>query len=305
MSCYLVASKQWSPVAACSPISSGKDIATYLFGDLEVTLINTDHRQVASVMGAANAGADEREAVRDAFGPLMVDTVVTLVDTGEQMVLIDCGSSSFLPLKLQEAGFNPDDVDLVVMTHLHADHAGGAMNALDGTPLFPNARYVLSREEHAFWMRDEIEDVSELAQPFISMYQAQARSFIEHAGQLLQLVEWDDEIFPGARMIPAVGHTGGHSAVEVISGGKTLLHVGDLIVHPALHLAHPDWHLLVSVWPEEDLASRRMLMDRAAAEHLLVQTVHFPFPGVGYVEKHGDAWRWIPLGDTGIPIVTA
>jgi glyoxylase-like metal-dependent hydrolase (beta-lactamase superfamily II) len=278
------------PISPLRMMTLSDAVFRYMVGNLEVLVFNTDHRQVSSVMGAVNASIEEREAVSMAFGPLVVDTAVTLVDSCAGVMLIDSGSSSFLTGKLERVGYAPEDVDVVVFTHLHADHAGGALSALGRSPLFPNARYIVSRAEHAFWMNDDIEGVSEYAQPFIPMFRAEAQMIFENAGSQMDFVEWTDEIFPGAQMIPAIGHTGGHSAVEVTSEGETLLHVGDLIVNPVLHLEHPEWHVLASAWPEEDLASRRTLMDRAADEHMIVQTVHFPFPGVGYVEHDGDAW---------------
>lgn len=110
----------------------------------------------------------------------------------------------------------------------------------------------------------------------------------------LEIVEPDTEVVPGVKLIPAIGHTPGHMAVEVTSEGETLLHIGDAAADPVLHLQHPDWFIAYVVWPAMEMLTRRQLFDRAADENLLVQTVHFTFPGVGRVTKQDGGWLWVP-----------
>ncbi len=78
------------------------------------------------------------------------------------------------------------------------------------------------------------------------------------------------------------------------AGGERLLHVADAATQAVLHLEHPDWFAGSDNWPVPSVLSRRQLLDRAAAEGLLVATYHFPFPGVGHVAKAGDGWSWAP-----------
>ena len=94
-------------------------------------------------------------------------------------------------------------------------------------------------------------------------------------------------------MLEAYGHTPGHLAVEIASSGEGFLHVVDAATDPVLSLRHPDWFGAPEKnWPARALATRRALLDRAATEGLMVQTYHFPFPGLGRVAQDGDGWRW-------------
>jgi glyoxylase-like metal-dependent hydrolase (beta-lactamase superfamily II) len=273
-----------------------KDVFRYTFGDAEVCLFDTDTWDLPVSFAASNATFEEQQAVTKEFGPLTMDVAATLVNTGNHLIVMDAGTDPGLAGRLEQEGYNAEDVDLITFSHLHYDHFLGVYGDFMRKDLvFPNARYVVSKAEHDYWMHDDGRPVSAYAEPNMPRARSEAQAFIASLGEQLELAEWEEEILPGVRMVPAIGHTGGHGAVEVTSGEETLLHVGDLILNPVLNLQHPEWYIAPAVWQEEDVASRRMLMDRAVEEHLLVQTVHFPFPGTGYVEQDGDAWRWIPL----------
>ena len=296
LSPFAVAAVHRDAAARQATPTADSDVFRYTFGDLRVCLFSTDHQVFGdATLQAANAPVEERRKVVKESGPFIMDNAVTLLETGDGLVLLDAGPWSTLPDRLEQEGYNPADVEVITFSNLHYDHTDGALPIGANDLPFPNARYILSRAEHDYWMSDDDQPLSEYVLPYISWMRNDARSFIDRASDQLELVEWEEEFLPGMRMIPAIGHTGGHAAVEIVSADETLLHVGDLIVDPILHLEHPDWYIAAAVWPDEDLASRRRLMDRAAEEHLLVQTVHFPFPGVGYVEKDGDAWHWVPL----------
>lgn len=279
--------------AQATPVAR-PDIFRYTVGDAEVCLFDTDDVGLSPVLGAAGTPSEETDAVWRESGPFVMNNAVPVVATGDSLMLMDAGPWPDLAERMEVEGFSPGDVDVITFSHLHFDHTDGAFT-LRGDLAFPNARYVVSRAEHDYWMGEDERPISQYAQPYIGWMRSDARHFIERVASQLELVEWGEEILPGVRMIPAIGHTGGHAAVEITSARETVLHVGDLICNPVLHLEHPEWYIAAAVWPEDDIASRRALMDRAVAEHLLVQTIHFPFPGVGYVEPDGDAWRWLPL----------
>lgn len=292
-------------VAAAQQTPIASSMFRYRFGDAEVCLFDIDTWDESASFFAANATREELQAVAKEYGPFTLSVTATLLDTGEHLVLMDTGSVARLSEKLVQAGYDPDDVDLVTISHIHYDHYNGVFEAfMRGDLSFPNARYVVSATELEYWLHDDGRPVSEYAEPNMDLARDLAQEFIATLGDKLVPVEWEEEILPGIRLLPAIGHTGGHSAVEITSGDEMLLHVGDLILNPVLNLAHPDWTIAPAVWPEEDLASRRVLMDRAADEHTIVQTVHFPFPGVGYVEHDGDAWKWIPLEGSATPVAT-
>jgi glyoxylase-like metal-dependent hydrolase (beta-lactamase superfamily II) len=224
-----------------------------------------------------------------------------LVETGGQLVLVDTGfgpsdpGAGKLPTALKAEGIAPGDVDLVLMTHLHPDHVGGALDAA-GKPAFPNARYLVNRTEHEFWLADP--SLVELPIP------DDAKQWVRQVGKdaavalkdRIELVAPGDEVAPGVTVVGAPGHTPGHVGVEVASGNERLLHVADAASVPVLHLAQPAWFPKVEFWPGQSLMTRYQLLDRAAKENLLVQTYHFAFPGLGRVRADGDDWTWEPAG---------
>lgn len=244
-----------------------------------------------------------------------LDLQVLFIDTGEHLVLIDPGAGLPTPAigpvlaamsvegfagetgrlipTLQAEGIAPEDIDVVLFTHLHVDHIAGAADTA-GQPAFPNARYVTSQAEYDYWSVGA--SLSEVygSDVFKMFFRNSALNVIDVLGDRLEMVEPTIEIVPGVTVIPAPGHTPGHMAVEISSGGETMLHVGDAAADPVLHLKHPDWFISFVSWPAQEMLTRRALFNRAADENLLVQTVHFAYPGVGRVTRDGDAWAWQP-----------
>jgi glyoxylase-like metal-dependent hydrolase (beta-lactamase superfamily II) len=195
---------------------------------------------------------------------------------------------------LQAEGIAPETIDLVLLTHLHPDHVGGAVDDA-GVPTFANARYLVGRAEYAFWWGEP--SLDELPFP------PERNQFLRHVGKeilvalqgRIEQVDAGDTIAPGITVVDAPGHTPGHLAVELASGEERALHIVDAAAEPSLHLGHPDWFLLPDLWPVRALQTRRALLDRAANEDLLVLTAHFPFPGVGRVAADGDGWEWLAV----------
>ncbi|MFH0522185.1 MBL fold metallo-hydrolase [Streptomyces sp. M41] len=195
--------------------------------------------------------------------------------------------------RLAAAGFTPDTVDLVVLTHLHTDHVGWNTTAgTDGAwvPTFPAARYVTSRAEREFWAGYDMDE------PRRQMFRDSVHP-VEDAG-LLDLVDVPAEgaeIAPGLRLLPTPGHTPGHVAVELSSGGgETALITGDCIHHP-VQFAHPAIGSCVDTDPEQAEATRHALLDSLAGTDTLVLGTHFPPPTAGRVVRHGSAYRLTPV----------
>jgi glyoxylase-like metal-dependent hydrolase (beta-lactamase superfamily II) len=234
--------------------------------------------------------------------PASLAVTPLLVDTGSELVLIDSGIGGAggspdlgqLPASLAAAGVAPEDVDLVVLSHLHSDHVFGLVGA-DGAPVFANARYAMGRTEHAFWS-DEARVAEVFPDPAIrEQVLGPAQAAFSVIGDNLTLIDEaaEAEVVPGVRAVAAFGHTPGHTAFLIESDGERLLAVFDAFTHP-LHLAHPDWNMAFDTFQEQDSTTRRGLMDRAAADDLLVHVYHFPFPGLGRVARDGAAWAWTP-----------
>ncbi|MFJ7277330.1 MBL fold metallo-hydrolase [Kitasatospora sp. NPDC098663] len=193
--------------------------------------------------------------------------------------------------RLTAAGFPPDSVDLVILTHLHADHVGWNTREVNGewVPTFPRARYLTSRAEREFWAGYDLEEARR--QMFLDSVIP-----VERAG-LLDLVDVPAEgveITPGLSLIPTPGHTPGHVAVELTSGGETALITGDCIHHP-VQLAHPAIGACVDIDPRQSEASRRKLLGSLADTDTLLLGTHFAPPTAGRVRTEGDAYRLLPV----------
>lgn len=216
-----------------------------------------------------------------------------LVNTGDRLVLFDAGNpaarreagAARLVDVLQVAGYTPEQVDLVVITHFHPDHIGGLMTG--GAPTYPNATYVTSAVEYDFWSAEErlsgpTEGVAKLVQANVVPLREKIR-----------FVKDDEEVVPGIRAIAASGHTPGHMAFHIESEGRRLLLWADTANHYVLSVQRPDWHVRFDMDKQAAAATRRRLFDMAAAERIPVTGYHMPFPNLGFIEKRGEEYRWV------------
>ena len=251
---------------------------------------NADPAQLAQVLDGRGA----------TIGNIISPYTCLLVQTGRHVVLVDTGGggssrlSGAIVARLSAEGIRPRDVDTVVLSHAHPDHIGGAVDAF-GRPAFRNARYVLGEAEWEFWTAART-DLRGLRVPddFKKQIESTARRCLGALRFQVEPIDSETEIAPGVRAIPAAGHTPGHLAVLLSSGGQHLLNISDAAVHP-LHLERPDWENGLDFARQESLATRRELLGRAFAERMHVMAFHFPFPSVGRIEARPEGgWNWTP-----------
>lgn len=220
-----------------------------------------------------------------------------LVELGEAKVLVDVGSGSRfvgttgrLMANLEAAGIDPGSITHVFITHAHPDHIWGIRDDFD-EPIFPDAAYFMGEVEHGYWMQDGL--VNAVA-PEDQQFVVGAVNSINAEGVEWTLLNDGDEIAPGLSVMMSPGHTKGHMSLRVESGGQQLIATGDAFSQHWMNFAHPDWYNDIDADPAQTVATRKAMLDMAAADRVALVSYHFPFPGVGHVLRDGAGYRFVP-----------
>lgn len=224
------------------------------------------------------------ESLGSAIKPILIRT------DNDQLILVDtgvAGTSSTLVNDLAANGVPPEAVGTVVITHGHADHINGILDAA-GAFTYPNAGYVLWRDEWEYWTAPDRFSPTDDGQAARVWRALQARE-----DRIRLLDETDAEIVPGIRAVPIPGHTVGQIAVEIDSEGEKFLHVADAAHHP-FQLACPQWSPELDADKAQAAETRRAVFQQAAHEGALFSAYHFPFPGVGHIVERDGTLSWQP-----------
>lgn len=207
-----------------------------------------------------------------------------IVNTGDELLLLDTGYGEFakkwitsqnaaklLP-NLIQAGIEPTDINIVILTHRHPDHVGGVVS--NGRSTFPNARYFIWKSE---WDN--------------SLAKSKRYESIKNKMTFLEI---ETEIVPGITVIPAPGHTLGHAIVSINSDNQELLFISDLLGHP-IHVEYPDWCMGHEYDLVQAAKTRRQILEKAERMNTLIHSFHLDFPGLGHVISTDTGLKWQPV----------
>jgi glyoxylase-like metal-dependent hydrolase (beta-lactamase superfamily II) len=272
-------------------------------GDLEVTSLYDGAGQFETnwLSGTKAVMADITNALQKQPHFLDASDSAFLVNTGKQVVLVDAGAGGWwggeafgrVGGSLRSAGYTPEQVDLVLITHMHSDHIGG-LTTHDGKRVFANAEVYVAKAENDFWLSPEIAaKAPKEAQEFFQAAQAISAPYIK-AGKW-HTFSGSDEIAEGIKIVPLPGHTPGHTGYEFNSKGQKILFWGDIIHAARAQLKYPEVSAVFDIDPAAAVATRAKLLPILAEEDILVASPHLPFPGLGRLQKQGDAYSWAPV----------
>jgi glyoxylase-like metal-dependent hydrolase (beta-lactamase superfamily II) len=224
-----------------------------------------------------------------------------LVNTGKQLILVDAGAGAWwgegamgrLAGSLRSAGYTPEEVDIVLVTHLHSDHVGG-LTTQDGKRVFPNADVYVAKVESDFWLSPEIAaKAPKDAQPFFQSAQSIAAPYIK-AGKW-HTFSGSEPIVNGMQLVQLPGHTPGHTGYEFSSKGQKILFWGDIIHAQRVQLQHPEVTAIFDIDQNAAAATRLQLLPKLAREDVLIAGPHMPFPALGRLRKEGSGYSWVPV----------
>ena len=249
-----------------------------------------------------NATVDElKAALAESFLPTDRYTIpftTLVVQTGGKLVLLDTGLGEFGPPttglwmeNFRAAGFDPAQVDTVVISHFHGDHIGG-LRRRDGTAVFARAEVKVSAPEWDYWMDDaKAAAAPDAAKPAF----ANARRVFTPMAKDVTRYQWGQEVAPGITAVNAAGHTPGHTAFAIASGSGKLLVMSDTTNNPQVFARNPDWAAVFDQDADAARLTRHKLLDMAASERMQVSFYHAPFPATGFIARDGaNRYRMVP-----------
>lgn len=291
------------PALAAAPLQKSQAPGYYrlALGAFEITALNdgTVDLPVDKLLTGAKPGQVEK-ALGHAYLKAPVETSVNafLVNTGSKLVLIDTGAAGLfgptlgrLQANLKAAGYQPEQVDEIYITHFHGDHVGGL--AAEGKAVFPNAVVRADQHESDFWLsKEEMDKAPAAAKGGFQGAQASLKPYVD-AGRFKPF-NGATELLPGIRAVPTPGHTPGHSIYVVESQGQQMAFWGDLMHVAAVQFPDPSVTIQFDSDSKAAAPQRKKAYAEAAAKGYYVAVAHISFPGIGKLRADGKGYTWLP-----------
>lgn len=225
--------------------------------------------------------------------PMDLNPVV--MNTGQGLFLIDAGMGRTvqwfgdkmgrLMENLVAAGIAPADIDAVLMTHLHPDHAYGLINP-DGSAAFPNADIYCTDADWAEWTDPD----SLKLNSFRSPWTAGVLEAVKPYQHRIKMFKVGGTLFPGVSTFSVAGHAAGMCAYIFESGGQKMVFTGDVCHHQVYDPVHPEWffHMDYDTNPQQGADAKANIFRKVVEEGIRYHGYHFPYPGIGEIIDMGD-----------------
>jgi glyoxylase-like metal-dependent hydrolase (beta-lactamase superfamily II) len=296
-----------SAVAAAQPPAQQKTQAPGYFrlavGDYEVTALFDGYNDLSpkllkgmkpeQIRAMLARHAIETPGVQTAFNAF-------LINTGKNLILVDTGAgqcigetAGMLSQNMKAAGYQPDQVDTILLTHLHLDHVCGLVDA-NKQPIFANATVYAAKPEADYWLDPKaLTRVPEQARPFFKIAQDSTAPYIA-AGRFKTFNPGDAPVAEVRTTLEA-GHTPGSTTYQFTSKGQSILFIGDLVHNLAVQFEHPEVSIAFDENSKNAIASRDTVFTSAASSKIWVAAAHLPFPGTGHIESVSKHFQWVPV----------
>jgi glyoxylase-like metal-dependent hydrolase (beta-lactamase superfamily II) len=293
-----------APVQAAAPMVKASAPGYYrmMLGEFEVTALSdgTVELPVNKLLtGTTPAKVDAALAKSYLKSPLETSVNGYLINTGSKLVLVDAGAASLfgptlgkLLANLKAAGYQPEQVDEIYITHMHPDHVGGL--AAGDKPAFPNAVVRADQHDADFWLSQaNLDKAPDASKDFFKGAMASLGPYVK-AGKFKPF-NGDTELVPGIKAIASRGHTAGHSIYVVESKGEKLVLWGDLMHVAAVQFDDPAVTIQFDTDSKAAALQRKKAYAEAAKQGYLVAGAHLSFPGIGRLRADGKGYRWVPV----------
>ena len=274
-------------------------IHAFRHGAFDIRVFSDGHMVVPASMLAIGVPAERLQEVlrrMDAPAPMAWPAAnIPLIQVGDDLILVDVGDGrNFQPTEgellgsLRLSGVDPASITKVILTHAHPDHLWGICNAA-GELNYPNAAYYVGGGEWNFWMNSDV--ATSLPADFRGIVPRTQRALAAIAGRVT-FVKQGDQIVSGMRVLDTPGHTPGQFSLE-LEGEGGLIITADALTHEVISFEYPEWVNAFDLIPDRAIANRRKLLRRVAADHTKILGFHFRYPGIGYAESSGSAYRFM------------
>jgi glyoxylase-like metal-dependent hydrolase (beta-lactamase superfamily II) len=274
----------------------------FVQGEFAITVVSDGFIAVPIDIVAPEGSPDERaEILRRTGNPdaglVESKTNIPVIRKGDDLIIVDIGagnnyqpSDGRLSENLLAAAIDPHSITKVVFTHAHPDHVWGTL-AEDGSLRFPNATYYVGAAEWNFWMDPDYRtNMPAELHPFAEGAQRDLRAIQDR----VVMLKPGDDIVTGLRALDTAGHTPGHLSLEM-AGGEGLLITADAATNEVASFRHPKSRFGYDTIPDLAISNRARLIERAALGRIKLLGYHWTYPGVGFAERDGSGFRYVPV----------